>query len=69
MFDSSSLTMRMSQESRPVMSMAYESVKPTSAAYVLPRCHVPRHATTNVMELPIVSRRTGSHRSQPHFCV
>ena len=66
---SSSETMRMSHDSRPVMSMAYESVRPTRAAYVLPRCHVPRHATTNTIELPMVSRRTGSQRSHPHFWV
>ena len=66
---SSSEMILMSHESKPVMSIAYESVRPTSAAYVLPRCHTPRHATTNVMELPMVSSRMGSHRSHPHFCV
>mmetsp|Transcript_1513 Transcript_1513/g.5191 ORF Transcript_1513/g.5191 Transcript_1513/m.5191 type:complete len:290 (+) Transcript_1513:401-1270(+) len=66
---SSSDTMRISHDSKPVMSMAKDRVNPTSAAYVLPLCHTPKHATTNVMEFPIVSRRTGSHRSHPHFWV
>jgi len=59
--------MRMSQLSRPVMSMAYDSVSPTSALYVLPRCQTPSAATASVIEfLKVGSGRYDPPRHPPH---
>jgi len=59
----------MTQDKTPVMSMAYVSANPMNAESSELRCATAMPATTSVIEFPIVSRRTGSQRSQPHFCV